>query len=151
VQWHVQPGLRVLGHRPALKIALRNLLGNAAKFTREVDAPAVHVSGEPLAGGRLRITIADNGSGFEPQRAGQLFRPFGQLHARGEGVGLGLSIVLRIVERHRGTISADGTPGVGARFELTLAAAPAGRETTVPAAALPPPRQDPRQDLRADA
>jgi PAS domain S-box-containing protein len=138
VQWHVQPGLRVLGHRPALKIALRNLLGNAAKFTREVQAPVVHVSGEALGDGRLRIAIADNGSGFDPRRAGQLFRPFGQLHARGEGVGLGLSIVLRIVERHRGSVSADGTPGAGARFELTLLSAPA---TDAPAA-LESPRQD---------
>jgi PAS domain S-box-containing protein len=128
VQWHVQPGLRVLAHRPALKIVLRNLLGNAAKFTRDVDAPAVHVGGTPLDGGRLRVAVADNGSGFDPQRAGQLFRPFGQLHARGEGVGLGLSIVLRIVERHGGSVEATGTPGAGARFDFTLAAAPAAAE-----------------------
>ncbi|EGJ12277.1 sensor histidine kinase [Rubrivivax benzoatilyticus] len=125
LHWEIEPGLRVHGCAPALRIVLANLLGNAAKFTRRVEAPTVRVAAAPDADGRLRVTVEDNGAGFDPALADRLFVPFNRLHAGEDyaGTGVGLSIVQRIVERHGGTVAAHGAPGRGARFEFTLAAA----------------------------
>lgn len=135
VHWQVAPDLRVRGSLPALRIVLHNLLGNAAKFTRRVGAPRVEVGAAPEADGSMRIWVADNGAGFAPEQAERLFRPFGRLHGDEEfhGTGIGLTIVQRIVERHGGHVVAEGRPGEGARFTLTL------------------PGQRPRADDRHDA
>ena len=80
----------------------------------------------------VRIVVQDNGIGFDPARAGQLFKPFSRLHARDDhaGSGIGLSIVQRIVERHGGKVHADARPGQGASFEFTL---PCGEAKAGPA------------------
>lgn len=142
LQVDVQPDMRVTGNPAALKIVVANLLGNAAKFTRGVAAPRACVAMVAEGEGRVRISVADNGVGFDPQRAGELFRPFSRLHPREgyAGSGIGLSIVQRIVERHGGTVAASGRPGEGACFEFTLAAIPpdnaASRRSLRPAAAV---------------
>ncbi len=99
-----------------------NLLSNALKFTRDTAAPMIVVQAERRHGD-WRLTVRDNGVGFDPQRAADLFRPFSRLHeARFEGSGIGLTIVQRIVERHGGRIWAEGRPGAGASFHFTLPA-----------------------------
>ena len=115
-------GLVVWASPPQLRIVLQNLLGNAAKFTRRTLQPEVRLSGVRDAEGQLTITIADNGAGFGPEQARRLFQPFQRLHRHDEfdGTGIGLTIVQRIVQRHGGSISARGEPGVGATFEFTL-------------------------------
>jgi PAS domain S-box-containing protein len=122
MRWQVQPGLQVRGSAPALRIVLQNLLGNAAKFTRDVDAPRAGLTGEPGPDGRLRLQVQDNGAGFPADQAERLFQPFSRLHGGEafEGTGIGLTIVQRIVERHGGTVAARGEPGRGASFHLTL-------------------------------
>ncbi|MBK1616590.1 PAS domain-containing sensor histidine kinase [Rubrivivax gelatinosus] len=126
VNWRIQPGLQVHGCPQALRIVLANLMGNAAKFTRHVEQPAVRLSAGTDDDGRLRVVVEDNGAGFDPALAGRLFVPFSRLHAGEDyaGTGVGLSIVQRIVERHGGTVAGHGRPGRGARFEFTLAPAP---------------------------
>ena len=100
-----------------------NLLANALKFTRDAATPTIVVQAEHRGGG-WTVTVQDNGVGFDPQRAADLFRPFSRLHgARFEGSGIGLTIVQRIVERHGGRVWAEGRPGAGARFHFTLPAA----------------------------
>ncbi|MBK1689902.1 sensor histidine kinase [Rubrivivax gelatinosus] len=125
VDWTIQPAMKVHGCPGALRIVLANLLGNAAKFTRRVERPAVHLAARVQADGRVCISVEDNGAGFDPALADRLFVPFSRLHAGEDyaGTGIGLSIVQRIVERHGGTVAAHGEPGRGARFEFTLAAA----------------------------
>lgn len=142
VQWHVEPGLRALASPAALRIVLSNLMGNAAKFTRQVERPVVRVSGRHDPDGRLRVVVQDNGAGFDAAHAGRLFVPFNRLHAGEEfqGTGIGLSIVQRIVERHGGSVAAHGEPGLGARFEFTLGGVPPQRT----AVAVQPARQDGR-------
>jgi signal transduction histidine kinase len=100
-----------------------NLLSNALKFTRDAATPMIVVQAE-RRNGDWRVTVRDNGVGFDPQRAADLFRPFARLHeARFEGSGIGLTIVQRIVERHGGRIWAEGQPGAGASFHFTVPAA----------------------------
>lgn len=131
VCWTVQPGLRVRGSASALRIVLQNLLGNAAKFTRDVLAPQVWIEGDMADDTSVRLAVRDNGAGFPAHQAERLFRPFSRLHGGDafEGTGIGLTIVQRIVERHGGTVAARGEAGRGARFELTLPAARAPLRT----------------------
>lgn len=122
VEWQIQPGLCAQASPAALRIVLTNLLGNASKFSRNVERAQVRVSGHTDADGRLRIVVEDNGAGFEPEQSSRLFVPFNRLHAGEEfhGTGIGLTIVQRIVERHGGTVAASGRVCRGARFEFTL-------------------------------
>ena len=66
--------------------------------------------------------MRDNGAGFPAEYGGKLFRPFQRLHSQEEfaGEGVGLASVRRIVERHGGTIRAEGVQGQGATFAFTL-------------------------------
>ena len=118
VAWKIAPGLSVKGCPAQVAVMMRNLLANAAKYTRESQAPTVTVS---AASAQVTV-VEDNGVGFDDAHATRLFQPFVRLHAgtRFEGTGLGLSIVRSIVDRHGGWIRARGVPGAGARFEFSL-------------------------------
>jgi light-regulated signal transduction histidine kinase (bacteriophytochrome) len=113
---------------------LQNLLGNAIKFHKPGQPPVVRVyatiapaesaSGELLrsASEQLTLVVEDEGVGFDMQFVDRIFQPFQRLHGRSayEGSGIGLSVCYRIVERHHGTIKAEGEVGKGARFTVTL-------------------------------
>ena len=105
--------------------AIQQALGSAKIKQKEV---AVSISGQHNPDGQLLLRVAANGAGFEPAMASRLFQPFQRLHRDTEfhGTGIGLTIVRRIVQRHGGTITARGTPGVGAVFEFTLGQREAG-------------------------
>ena len=109
-----------------LEQLFQNLLTNALKFRRPGIAPRVDVSALRMADGTpraaWRFTVRDNGIGFEPQFADQIFTVFQRLHTRAEyaGTGVGLAICRKIVERHGGTIWAEGKPGEGSAFHFTL-------------------------------
>ena len=70
----------------------------------------------------MRITLQDNGIGFEQKYAEKIFGPFNRLHSKDnyEGAGLGLSICRKIVNRHGGTIVARGVENEGTVFEILL-------------------------------
>lgn len=105
---------------------LQNLVGNGLRFHRPGVAPVVQVSAQELAGGRVRITVEDNGEGFDPADFERMRRPYVRLPGRGhEGHGLGLATVDRIVERHGGRLWAESAPGRGSRIHVEL---PAQRE-----------------------
>jgi PAS domain S-box-containing protein len=118
VQWRVEPGMVAHCSAPLARVVLTNLLGNAAKFTRDVAAPRIEFMRDTVQDGAF--VVQDNGAGFDAARADTLFQPFVRLHRSDQfqGTGLGLSIVRRIVERHGGSISAKGEAGRGARFVL---------------------------------
>jgi light-regulated signal transduction histidine kinase (bacteriophytochrome) len=113
---------------------LQNLITNALKFHRADEPPIVTISGtfvraekqrseSAISEGRLcRITVEDNGIGFEEQYSEKIFQVFQRLHSRDEfeGTGIGLAMCRRIVERHGGRITAQGTPGKGSLFEISL-------------------------------
>jgi signal transduction histidine kinase len=101
-----------------------NLIDNALKFSRQAEPPRIEVGGE-RSGGELRYWVKDNGMGYDPAHAGKLWGVFERLHTADEappGTGIGLAIVKRIVERHGGTVRAEGAPGKGATFGFTLPA-----------------------------
>lgn len=107
-----------------LRQVLVNLLSNALKFSQHALAPSVDVSAA-MQGNGCVISVRDNGAGFEPQLASELFQPFKRLDRSGrfDGTGVGLTIVRRIVERHGGRVWAQGQPGEGATFFVWLPAA----------------------------
>jgi len=100
---------------------LQNLLTNAIKYRREDIPPVVRVRATN-GGGQCRITVSDNGIGFQAEHAEKIFRMFERLHNRAEyeGSGIGLAICRKIAERHGGTIEAAGIAGEGATFTVTL-------------------------------
>jgi signal transduction histidine kinase len=118
----------------------QNLIGNALKYHRPDLPPVVHIDGEfvenpahaQTISGRTfcRLTIRDNGIGFEQKYAEQIFVIFQRLHGKNEyqGTGIGLAICRKIAERHGGSIVAEGTPGSGAVFTVML---PVSHEETV--------------------
>lgn len=103
-----------------------NLLNNALKFSRKEVQPLIKVKMEDntytLVGGvpYHKVTISDNGIGFEPQFSERIFQVFQRLHVRNqfEGTGIGLAICKKIMDNHKGMISAEGKPGEGAVFTL---------------------------------
>jgi light-regulated signal transduction histidine kinase (bacteriophytochrome) len=104
-----------------MHIALRNLIGNAVKYTQGKDPAWVSVSCEELPDHHV-IKVADNGIGFNMKYVNKLFGVFQRLHAAEhfEGTGIGLANVRRAIERHGGTVSAYGVPNEGATFSFTL-------------------------------
>jgi signal transduction histidine kinase len=108
---------------------LQNLLGNALKFRKPGVLPVIRVSAQVVESSpdhvdipHVVLTIADNGIGFDNQFKDQIFTIFQRLHSRNdyEGTGIGLATVRKIVERHGGTINADGQLNIGATFSVTL-------------------------------
>jgi PAS domain S-box-containing protein len=113
--------LRVEGDPHLLEIMLRNLLGNAWKFTSGRAHARIELGEEDIDGVRTCF-IRDNGAGFDMTYADQLFGPFQRLHPEREfeGTGIGLATVQRIVLRHGGRIHAHGEVDRGATFHFTL-------------------------------
>ena len=108
----------------------QNLISNAVKYRRDDVPLRVHV--EAIAvGPNWRVTVRDNGIGFEPAYSNHIFEAFKRLHGPGTpGTGLGLAICRRIVEAHHGTIWAESRPGQGSEFHFTVpapAVSPVGR------------------------
>jgi signal transduction histidine kinase len=123
VDFRIQPGLAAEGDPDLLRTLLRNLLDNAAKFSRGRPDALVEFGVEPTLGaGATVYYVSDNGVGFEQSHARQLFRPFHRLHAADgfPGIGVGLASAQRIVRLHRGSIWCASMPGRGATFYFTL-------------------------------
>ena len=126
VSWEVEPGLHGRGDANMLEAVLRNLLGNAWKYTSGTQQAHIRLHAE-RASGNVWFCVSDNGAGFDMAHAGKLFKPFQRLHRQEEfaGIGVGLATVQRIIHRHGGEILAEGTPGQGARFCFSLELSPA--------------------------
>ena len=118
----------------------QNLLGNALKFHRPGVPPVVTVRGGLDAAGACRVSVADNGIGFDEKYLDRIFQVFQRLHGRGEydGTGVGLAICQKIVDRHGGTLTARSRPGEGATFLLTLPARQPGEDSPPTAPPAPP-------------
>ena len=137
----VRPLPTVLADGEQLFLLFQNLIGNAVKFRAE--APLVIAVDAALERDRWRVSVKDNGIGIDPQYTARIFQMFQRLHGRDqyEGSGIGLTIVKRIVERHRGRIWLESQLGQGATFHFTMLPAGGG------CAVLTPDRPSPMRRL----
>ena len=111
----------VMGDPYQLRQLFQNLISNALKYHRTEAETHIKIFAKE-GNGAPRILVEDNGIGFDEKYLDRIFRPFQRLHGRNEypGLGIGLSICKKIVERHGGTITARSTPGKGSTFIVRL-------------------------------
>ena len=111
----------------------QNMITNALKFTTQNEQPHIQIKAQRVEalsfnakasvdGCFYKISIKDNGIGFDPQYAMKIFTIFQRLHPREkyEGTGIGLAIAKKIIEKHNGIIMAESEEGKGAEFIMIL-------------------------------
>ena len=98
VRVYIEPGLMVRGDPALLQQALRALLGNAWKFTRQQAQASIFMGAEHAADGQIHYVVRDNGIGFDMATAAQALD------------GSGMATVQEVVSRHGGQISARPSP-----------------------------------------
>lgn len=104
-----------------IKILLFHLMENGLKFQPKGASPFVKVSTKPLNEQFYEITVQDNGIGMKEENLERVFEPFQRLHIEGT---LGLTLCKKIVERHKGMITVESSPGVGSTFRISLPFSP---------------------------
>jgi light-regulated signal transduction histidine kinase (bacteriophytochrome) len=132
----IEPLPTLEGERLQLRQLFQNLLANALKYYNrevplEISIKSIIVQGKDIAEHLppydlhktfFQITIIDNGVGFEQTYARRIFKIFQRLHGRSEypGTGVGLAIVQKVVENHKGYVFAESSLGKGAAFTVLL-------------------------------
>ena len=125
----IDVGDRIKADPAQIRQLFQNLLANALKYHRPDVAPQVKVYSTNFTvheeGGiheYCKITVEDNGIGFDQKMASQIFGLFQRLHAHNhyEGTGIGLAVCKRMVERHGGVVTVGSKPGVGSTFVVSL-------------------------------
>ena len=109
----------VNGDKTLIKFLIQNILSNALKFSKNNELTIIKVNCSNLEN-YYEISIQDNGAGFDMAYKNKLFHIFERLHSKDEfdGSGVGLVIVKRIMERHKGKVSIEGEPNKGACVKL---------------------------------
>jgi two-component system sensor histidine kinase PhcS len=111
----------VRGDEPALIGVLINLLGNAAMALHKAARAAPRIQVRAVhQGGRLEVTVRDNGTGIQPEHLARVFEPFFTTRDVGKGLGLGLSVSYAIVQRHGGSLRVSSEPGAWTEFAFDL-------------------------------
>ncbi len=117
IETAISKGIEVEGDPSKLKQALWNLLINAVEASR--DGGTIRITLEPeLETNSALFKVQDWGSGIPPEIKDRIFEPF--TTTKEKGTGLGLALVLSVVEAHRGTVEVHSTPGVGSTFSLRI-------------------------------
>ena len=130
----------ILGVKGQMHRLFQNLVSNAIKFRKPEEDPLIKISGEKISALQLtkeynfsprykfyvKITVSDNGIGFDKKYSEQIFNVFQRLHGKNEfeGTGIGLAICKKIVTHHGGIIFAKSEEGIGSDFILILPAVP---------------------------
>ena len=125
VQWRVAADLPLVQGDAALAaLAVRHVLDNAVKFTAHVAEATVDVSAHTDATGRICLLIQDNGAGYNPAMQDKLFHPFQRLHTNKQfpGIGMGLALTRKIMQRMGGSVTAQGQADVGCTVQLVFTA-----------------------------
>lgn len=115
------PYHQVTADSESLGQALRNLLDNALKFTRDTPNPRIEIGGEENPQSYL-LWVRDNGAGFDMKHHDRIFEVFQRLHRNDEypGTGIGLAIVRKAMERVGGRTWAESEPEKGSTFYLEI-------------------------------
>lgn len=113
--------LAVRASSEGMAMVLRNLIDNAVKFTKSGELPALHIQAQDQ-GQQVRLTVTDQGQGFDMKHHDRIFALFQRLHRPDQiaGTGIGLAMVHKAVERMEGRIWAESAPGQGASFHMEL-------------------------------
>lgn len=122
VQLHLQP-MRLTLDREGLSLVVRNLVGNALKFTRPGEVPRLQIGSKTEAGRHL-VWVRDEGVGFDMKYHDRIFGIFQRLQRAEDypGTGVGLALVFKAVQRMGGRVWAESQPGSGATFFLEFPA-----------------------------
>lgn len=123
----------IIGVRSQFRQVFQNLISNALKFTQDHIKPEITISADRIdtpdfeaptssEGMYHRITFADNGIGFDEQYKERIFTIFQRLHNKEtyEGTGIGLAIARKIIDKHKGLITAQSKDQFGATFIIIL-------------------------------
>ena len=123
----------IYGVSSQLRQVFQNLISNSLKFARKEVRPVITIKSELIAhksfespkdekGEYCRITVSDNGIGFDEKYLDKIFIIFQSLNDRKtyDGTGIGLAIAKKIIEKHNGLITANSIEGAGATFVLIL-------------------------------
>jgi PAS domain S-box-containing protein len=124
----VEPTLPTIEADPLqMRQLFQNLIGNSLKYTSPDRRTTITIGQQHFPDQYnnqtyVRLVIEDNGIGFKEEHQEQIFDIFQRLHTRKQfqGTGIGLSICKKIIQHHKGTISAEGIPDQGAKFCITL-------------------------------
>jgi light-regulated signal transduction histidine kinase (bacteriophytochrome) len=113
----------VLADEAQLIQVFQNLLANALKFRKQGETARVHVGAERVEDA-WRFSVTDEGIGIPAQDHDRIFEVFQRLHMEEEypGVGIGLALCKRVIERHGGRIWVESEVGEGSTFYFTLSA-----------------------------
>ena len=117
-----------------MKQLFHNLISNAVKFRKKGIDPIIHIEAKKIYGSHHslpensngykyhKVSISDNGIGFDPKYSDEIFMVFKRLNSyhEYEGTGVGLSICKKIIEKHNGSIIAQSEPGKGSTFSFVL-------------------------------
>jgi signal transduction histidine kinase len=126
VSWDVPDGATIVVDRKKLRIIVKNLVGNALKFT---PAGGVRVEAR-CADATCRLRVIDTGIGIRAEDQALVFEMFRQADSsdsrRFGGTGLGLYIVRRLLDLLGGRVTLESTPGIGTTFIVTLPVAGTG-------------------------
>jgi signal transduction histidine kinase len=109
-----------LADRVIVHILLSNLVANAVRHGRSGRAQRIEIGSRRTASDLPAYFVRDNGPGFDAERAAHLFKPLRDRTGGSGGLGLGLAIAARAVERHEGRLWVESEPGRGATFLFTL-------------------------------
>src|SRR5690606_11208957 len=126
---------KVMGSETEYRQVFQNLLSNSLKFSKPGVHPVIKITSEKASKELIDkysnldkavdyylIKVCDNGIGFDKEYADRIFSIFQRLHSKKdyEGTGIGLSITRKILEKNRGMIFAESTPGKGSVFSIIL-------------------------------
>jgi signal transduction histidine kinase len=128
----------IKGNRRQMQQLFQNLISNALKYSKPGSTPEINICAKRVKGKDVSgdlppeqgekmfhlIEVTDNGIGFDQKDANEIFKVFTRLHGnmQYQGSGLGLSIVRKVVENHRGFVWAESNPGQGSSFKVLLPA-----------------------------
>ena len=118
---HIEPNLPfVYGERLRLLEVMQNLIDNAAKFMGDQAHPRIEIGQNGERDGMTVFYIRDNGIGISPEHFDRVFGLFNKLDVKGDGTGIGLTLVKRIIEVHGGAIWVESEKGIGTTFYFSL-------------------------------
>jgi PAS domain S-box-containing protein len=122
IEWKIGTLPVLSADRDLLQLVLENLISNSIKFTSRKDKAIIEIYEYCGPENRNGFYIKDNGAGFDMAYSDKLFGVFQRLHTTGEfeGTGIGLANIYRIIQKHGGTIRAEGIINNGATFYITL-------------------------------